>query len=336
MRQKRVVPSFAGSRLHSELALNVVKGQALFLIAMWSLLPIWQADTAWADEKTIPTKTLASIFPKAKEFVAKNAALTPDKVAPIEKELGAKLAPEDLKPTFYIALNEEKKPMGLVLFVDVKGPHDAINGGVGLDMQGKVVKVEVYKHKEAAGIADEKFLKQLIGKGIEDPFQVGKDVQPIAGQEVASQAVALIPKKMLLMSYALFLKKPTPKVEEKSPELIEPYNLKELMEIMKGYYNLIRDYFQTGENKEAAVEAAERLSKYARLIGDFEPPKNPDQTDEYAYFQQKVQSALQQFAQTLKKEGVSDHTKKQWQELLDLVNKAHLRFSEEPIDLDKD
>ena len=315
----------------------------LSLISLCILITIWQVDTAgsmvgapqWSgprkNEKTIPAKKLATIFPKAKKFVTKNVALTPEKVASIEKEIGAKLGSKDLKPTFYIALNEDKKPMGLVLFVTVKGPNGAIDGGVGLDMNGKIIKVEVYKHKEASGIAGEKFLKQFIGKGIEDKFLVGEDVKSIAGQQKASQAVTLIPKKMLAMSYALFLKKPETTVAED-----EPYDLTELMQLMQGDYDIIRDYFQTEENKEPAVEAAKQLGEYVKLIGDFEPSKNAEQRDEYTYFQQKVHSALQQFAVALEKEGISDHTKEQWQDILDLVNKAHLRFSDRSIDLDED
>ena len=83
------------------------------------------------------------------------------------------------------------------------------------------------------------------------------------------------------------------------------------------------------------MEAAKQLGEYVKLIGDFEPSKNAEQRDEYTYFQQKVHSALQQFAVALEKEGISDHTKEQWQDILDLVNKAHLRFSDRSIDLDE-
>ena len=55
------------------------------------------------------------------------------------------------------------------------------------------------------------------------------------------------------MSYALFLKKPETTVAED-----EPYDLTELMQLMQGDYDIIRDYFQTEENKEPAVEAAKK------------------------------------------------------------------------------
>ena len=160
-----------------------------------------------AHETEWPGQKLSTIFPKAEKFVQRSVILTADKRASIEKELGTKLLPEDLKPIFYIPLNDKKKPMGLVLFSDIKGPRGVIEGAVGLDMKGKVVKVAIYEHKETDAIADEKFLKQFIDMGINDTFKVGEGIEAIDGHEAASSAVALIPKKTLVMSYALFLKR---------------------------------------------------------------------------------------------------------------------------------
>ena len=308
-------------------------------IALSVVLVAFSFTAAGAEETTPPSEKLVSIFPKAENFLPKKAELTPEKVASIEEEIGTKLRPEDLTPTFYIAVNKDKKPIGLALLVAVHGPNGIINGGVGLDMTGKVVKVEVHKHSEVTGIADEKFLKQFSGKGIEDKFKVGEDVKPFAGGQAASQAVARMPKKTLAISYALFLKRPeTP--EEDTPETYEPEDLKEVMMMMKDEYDLIREYFQKGANKdidkETAVGAAEQLGKHAELIADFEPPKNPNSTDEYGYLQKQFHDAIQEFAQTLKAEGISEKTQKQWQEIIDLADKAHLRFSVEEIDLDDD
>ncbi|MYE89693.1 hypothetical protein F4X33_11930 [Candidatus Poribacteria bacterium] len=308
------------------------------ILFAWFTIPLF--SVVWADETTLPSEKLASIFPNAKTFVEKRAALTPEKVAPIEEELGASLRPEDLKPTFYIAVNENNKPIGLALLVAVKGPNGVISGGVGLDMAGKVVKVEIHKHSEAASLANDTFLKQFNGKGIEHEFIVGENIEPIDGEQAASQAVALMPKKTLAISYALFLKRPE-KTEEDASEMIEPEDLKEIMMMMKDEYDLIRAYFDKGtESKEtdkvAAVQAAKRLRKHTEFIDYFEPPKNPNNTEEYAYLQQQFQKAIREFAQTLDAEGISEKTRKQWQGIIDLADKAHLRFSVEEIDLDED
>ena len=306
----------------------------IFLILSTPLLSNAR-ETESSDQK------LAVIFPKAKKFVQRNPVLAPDKIVSIEKELGVKLRAEDLKPTFHIPISDKKKPMGLVLFADAKGPRGVIKGAVGLDMRGKVVKVEIYEHKESDAIAAEGFLKQFIGMGIDDAFKVEVDVEAINGHEDASNAVALIPKKTLVMSYALFLKQEPKSDAEKAPEpdipeedMPEVDDLKALMALMINDYFVVVDYFDDKESKEKAIEAVKRLAKYAKSISSFEPPKNADQTEEYIYLQDKFSETLLKFAEALEKEGISDVTRGQWDGIVELVNQAHLRFSEEEIDLD--
>ena len=295
-----------------------------------------------AHETEWPGQKLASIFPKAKKFVQRSAVLTPAKMAAIEKELGVKLRAEDQKPVFYIPINEKKKPMGLVLFVDAQGPRGVIDGAVGLDMKGKVVKVAVYNHNESDAIAADKFLEQFIGMDIDNTFNIGEDVMAVKGHEAASEAIALLPKKTLAMSYALFLKrKPKketqPEVGETSgsdSETPEIKDLGELMMLMLDVYLEIAVYFDTGEDKAKAVAAAKQLVTYAKRIADFEPPENVEQTEEYATLQGEFVETLTQFAASLEKEGISDETRAQWETIEELVNQAHDRFSGKSIELE--
>ena len=288
-----------------------------------------------------PELRLRAIFPMAKKFVLRHPLLTPDKIATIEKELNTKLRAEDQKPIFHIPISNEKKPMGLILFANANGPFGVIKGAVGLDMRGKVVKVEIYEHKESDAIAGDEFLKQFIGMGIDDAFKVGEDVEAADGHEAASNAVALIPKKTLVMSYALFRKQESNAEVEKAPEpevpaedMPEAEDLKTLMALMIDDYFVVVDYFDEKESKPKAIEAAKRLAQYAKGISNFEPPKNADQTEEYVYLQDEFSEALLEFAEALEEEGISDATREQWDTIVTLVNQAHLRFSEEEIDLD--
>ncbi len=294
-----------------------------------------------ADETGSPDQKLMAIFPEAKKFVLRNPILTPNQIEAIEKELGAKLLAEDQKPVFHIPISERKKPMGLVLFANAEGPNGIIKGAVGLDMRGKVVTVKVYEHKELDAIAGAEFLKQFIGMGIEDVFEVGVDFEAVEGYEAASNAVALMPKKILVMSYALFLKgEPKPEAEKipepdiPEEEMPEVDDLKALMALMIDDYFMVVDYFDEKESKEKAIASAKRLARYAKSISNFEPPKNADQTEEYVYLQDKFSEALLKFAAALEKEGISDGTREQWDAIVTLVNQSHLRFSEEEIDLD--
>lgn len=299
-----------------------------------------------AQDAEFPVQKLAAIFPKAEKFVQKSVVLTPDKIASIEDEIADKLRTADLKPIFYIPINDASKPIGLVLFAGVEGPNGIIEGAVALNMRGKVVKVEVYEHKESEAIASAEFLKQFTGMDIDDAFTVGEDIAAIKGHQKASDAVALLPRKTLVMSYALFLKqeqKPrpeeipesdTPEEMPEADEMPEVEDLKALMMLMIDDYFVVVDYFDDKAGKTEAVEAAKRLAKYAKSISGFEPPKNADQTEEYVYLQDKFSDTLLKFAEALEKEGVSDGTREQWSAIVELVNQAHLRFSEEEIDLD--
>lgn len=299
-----------------------------------------------AQDAEFPVQRLAAIFPKAKKFVQKRTVLTPGQIASIEKDIAGKLRTADLKPIFYIPINDANKPIGLVLFVGVEGPNGIIEGAVGLNMRGKVVKVEVYAHKESDAIASAEFLKQFAGMGIGDAFKVGEDVAAAEAHEDTSNAVALIAKKTLVMSYTLFLKqeqKPepeeipesdTPEEMPEAEEMPEVDDLKALMMLMIDDYFVVVDYFDDKVGKAEAIEAAKQLAKYAKSISSFEPPKNADQTEEYVYLQDKFSDTLLKFAEALEKEGVSDETRGQWDNIVELVNQAHLRFSEEEIDLD--
>lgn len=294
-----------------------------------------------ADEAELPDQKLMAIFPEAKKFVLRNPGLTADQIAVIEKELGAKLLAADQKPVFYIPISETEQPMGLVLFVNAEGPNGVIEGGVGLNMRGKVIKVAIYEHNESDAIAGDAFLKQFIGMGIDDAFKVRVDVEAIEALEAASNAVALIPKKTLVMSYALFEKKKLePEAETASaPEapvedMPEVEDLKALMMLMIDDYFVVVDYFDEKESKAKAIAAAKRLARYTKGISNFEPPKNADQTEEYVYLQDKFSETLLKFAEALETEGISDETRKQWDAIVELINQAHLRFSAEEIDLD--
>ncbi len=294
-----------------------------------------------ADEAELPNQKLMAIFPEAKKFVLRNPILTVNQIAVIEKALGTKLLAEDQKPVFYIPISERKEPMGLVLFTNAEGPSGIIAGAVGLDMKGKVVKVEIYKHKESDAIASEAFLEQFMGMDIDDTFRVGVDIDVVAAHEDVSNAVALMPKKTLVMSYALFAKKKLePEAETTSEreapveDMPEVEDLKALMMLMIDDYFVVLDYFDEQESKTKAVAAAKRLARYAKSISNFEPPKNADQTDEYVYLQDKFSETLLKFAEALETEGISDETRKQWDAIVELINQSHLRFSEEAIDLD--
>lgn len=309
-----------------------------FLVAYLNILSL----ISCTRESPNPEKTRSLFFPNAQNFVLKNPTLPADKVSSIESALGEKLKPGDLTPTYHIATDSNKKPLGTVLFLNVDSSRGELRGGIGLNMQGRVVRIEILESENIAGISDREFLDQFVGMGIEDSFQVGEDVNPLSGREDVSKSIALLPRKALLMTYALFAKKPEPitepadVIDEFSDEGYEPETLLELMEMMKEAYIVVHEYFQSPTDRAVAVNAAKQLENYIQYIDYFEPPNNPNETEEYTYFQDEISVSLSQFVDTLEKEGVSANSRLQWEHVLDLVNRAHLRFSIDDVDLNED
>ena len=315
------------------------KPTIFLLVVFWSTLTF----ITCTNNKSTPEKKPSVFFPNAQNFVVKTPTLSAEKVASIEKVLEANLHPGDFTPTFHIATNNDKKPFGVVVFLGIDSPQGVLNGGVGLNMQGKIIGLEIYEHQGASGVAAREFLDQFVGKGLEDAFRVGTDVKPVSGREAISQSVAHLSQKALLLAHALFPKRSEPivseaneAVEKSLSEDVEPETLIELMDRMKEAYDMVREYFQTEIDRQSAVSAAKQLAEYIEFIDYFEPPNNPNETEEYSYFQDQTATALRQFANALEAEGLSDNCRNRWEHILDLVSKAHLRFSIDEVDLDED
>ncbi len=442
---------------------------AVFSLVVFCNMLVFIACT---NERTAREKQIAYFFPTANRFVLKTPTLSTEHITSLESTLGKKLRTDDLTPTFHIATAKNGQPLGTVLFLEIGMPHGILSGGIGLNMQGKIVGINIYKLNIPKG----EFLVQFVGKNIEDAFEVGADVIAIPGQKKLSQAIANFAKKGLVLTHTLFPKKteavridtgrrytisqltkavighlngvvtidvyysraPTQfaerrrkiwdllkeyrafsnnlqmrmvdpidldaaekealtsrgitelqvkafhgynnevaniymsvvvaydgreeilpiiedtntfehnltsailkltadEVSESPPaEAVEPETLIELMDMMKEPYDILREYFQTRRTRHAALNSAKTLARYIKFVDYFEPPINADQTEEYAYFQKQVATALHQLISALESEGHSDNATQRWEELLDWVDKAHLRFSIHEVDLDED
>ena len=306
-----------------------------FLLFTSTFLLVRQGDGC---EKKPPQEKLKAFFLEADQFAAKEETLNPEQVKKIEESLGAKLGEEDKNPVFHIAKKEEK-PLGFVFFTDGEGSEGVIHSGVALDLKGKIVKVQLYD----LNIPDSSFLDQFIGKGIEDNFQVGKDIQPLPGDEETSRSISLLPKKTLLISYTLLLKRAS---DEKSREG-EPETLSELMHLIQEQYFILRDYFREQEAEGSAkedsvkiaptekdvVSASHKLVEYIGKIPNFEPSKNKKKRKEFLLIQDQVNEAAKDLAKRIQ-EGEAKDAKRAFEDIVMFVEMAHKRFSKEPIDID--
>lgn len=90
---------------------------------------------------------------------------------------------------------------GWFIVDEVVGKHESITFAVGLDADGKVLRVEILEYRESYGyeVARPEWLKQFVGKGQDAPLKLGKDVENISGATLSSKHVADGVKRVLVM-----------------------------------------------------------------------------------------------------------------------------------------
>lgn len=90
---------------------------------------------------------------------------------------------------------------------EVVGKHEMITYAVGIDATGKVREIQILEYLESYGseVADEAWRKQFVGKGVDSPLKLGRDVDNISGATLSSKHVADGVKRVLTM-YDLVLR----------------------------------------------------------------------------------------------------------------------------------
>ena len=157
----------------------------------------------WRD----PERTMARIFPEARDYATVTKRMAPQDVARIEKALGVHLEESERQDfNFYEILGARKgsKPrrLGTIMAHAGKGEYGVIEVVAGVSVDGKVVGVYVQRSRERAtkALKDAGFLKQFLGKGGASRLVVGKDLQPASPEAVeGSRVVAVAVKKMLVI-----------------------------------------------------------------------------------------------------------------------------------------
>jgi hypothetical protein len=306
-------------------------GRKALLFILPFLTGILFFELSFGHDKLNAEKKLREFFPEAEHFTSKEKALTPEEIQGIEGKLGEKLVEVDKTPLFYIAKKEEK-PMGLAYFTEGETPMGPVHSGVALDLKGKILQVSFDSE-----VADETFLNQFVGKGVDDKFQVGEDLQALRGNVETSQSIANLPKKSLLLAYAALLKSDPGEEAEKG----EPESLKELMHRIQKEYIVLRDYFgrseitEMGENSggKEAVSASRNLVQLIGQISNFEPEKNKSKKKEFLLIHKQVHEATKDLEEFVREGNMKD-AKKYFDDIVMFVEMAHKRFSEHSVDID--
>ncbi len=166
---------------------------------------------AKVEELPLPKEQLTKLYPNQESFAyLGDRTLYPEQVARIEKVLGEPLKDEDKVPTFYFPVQKtegKEKRIGIAMFMVTEGKKGPLSLGIALDNKGKILQVVILKYEDKKKLAQESFLKQFEGKSAKDSVQLGVDIQPVAGEEETSKAIALSVKKSLLTVQEVFAAK---------------------------------------------------------------------------------------------------------------------------------
>lgn len=90
---------------------------------------------------------------------------------------------------------------------EVVGKHEMITYAVGINADGTVRRVEVLEYRETYGgeVAQDGWLKQFVGKTVDSPIKLGKDIENVSGATLSSKHLSDGVKRVMAM-YAIALR----------------------------------------------------------------------------------------------------------------------------------
>ena len=153
-----------------------------------------------------PERTMTRLFPEARDYRTVSVAVTPDKLATIEKRLGSAVLPGQREQFQYFEMLDDKgNVIGYTQAVTQKGEFGAIEMVFGLSMEHKITGLYIQRARERdSSFRDETFLKGFSNTGISDADKLS---DPNADKgTIATRAVTLGIKKELIIFDELVLK----------------------------------------------------------------------------------------------------------------------------------
>lgn len=173
-----------------------MRGKALVLMALAA--PLMADVCVWRD----PERTMAQLFPKAKDYQSLTRKISPETRARIEQRLGTPLDESEREEWgSYRITGPGGQELGRIIACAQKGEYGVIEVVMGVSNDGRVVGVSIQRSRERvnAALKAPGFLRQFEGKELKDPLRIGKDLRGIPEGDKATEAVALAVRKMLVL-----------------------------------------------------------------------------------------------------------------------------------------
>ena len=184
------------------------RGALLVFLALAVFAVPARADVCvWRD----PERTMQKIFPAARDYKTITVKFTPENVAAIEKQLGARIDEPSQGGEFSFydiigAVGGKPHKIGTIIALAGKGEYGVIEVVIGVDGAGKILGAYIQRSRERVtkDLEAPPFLGQFKGKTRASSFDVGSGVKPAsADATAASGTVANVIRKMLIFYQVL-------------------------------------------------------------------------------------------------------------------------------------
>jgi len=165
---------------------------------LFYIVPTALVMSAYAEDYINEPQAQKLIFPSSTEFIKKTIQLSDDQVDKIKSLAGVKQ--RNKKPQIW-EVKEKTKTLGWFYIDEVVGKHEFISFAIGLDVNGKVLGVEIMSYRETKGgeIRNETWRKFFKGKTLSDPFKLDNDIPNITGATLSSRNLLDGVKRLLVL-----------------------------------------------------------------------------------------------------------------------------------------
>jgi Na+-translocating ferredoxin:NAD+ oxidoreductase RnfG subunit len=172
---------------------RVLMGMVAAAVAIIARPPL-----GWAVVYLSREEALRALIPEAAQFTPQTISFTDAQRQRIESLIGGRF--RDAEATFWVA-QRDGHPLGYATVLDVIGKEQPITFMVAVAPEGSVRGVQVLTYRESQGseIRSKRFLAQFVGKTLDAPLRLGRDVHGISGATLSSRSTAFAVKKALAL-----------------------------------------------------------------------------------------------------------------------------------------
>jgi electron transport complex protein RnfG len=172
--------------------------RSLLCLAVVTVAALARADQVYLREVDAPH----AIFPDSTSYERKVFGLSELERAELDKILGKKTE----APSYpYLDVRSGSASVGIVFLLDVIGQSKPIDFAIGVTPEGVLKDLEVLTYREPRGeeIHEARFRRQFVGKRLQDPISLGRDIDIISGATISCRSATYAARKALALSEVL-------------------------------------------------------------------------------------------------------------------------------------